>query len=102
MLMRHVAVVVVALGLASAGARADLLDYVKQPDPAFAWALKGQRDFFGAKLYDLELTSQVWQKIPWKHDLVVVVPARVQPTETLFLYNQGGKPSAASLAMAVS
>jgi PhoPQ-activated pathogenicity-related protein len=92
---------VVALGLAGGPARADLFSYVKKPEPAFAWKLKGQRETLGAKVYDLELTSQVWQTITWKHDLMVVVPAKVKPTATLFLWNQGGVPSLRSLAMAL-
>src|SRR5262245_37663045 len=91
---------VLVLAFAGAPARADLLKYVKKPEPKFAWKLKGTRDVLGNKVYDIELTSQVWQKIPWTHDLVVVVPAKVEPTATMLLWNQGGKPSPASLAMA--
>lgn len=97
---RCVVAVVVALALAAGQARADLLKYVKKPEPEFSWKLKGQRDLLGVKIYDLELTSQVWQTIRWTHDLVVVVPAKVEPTETMFLWNQGGKSSLTSLALA--
>ena len=90
-----------ALGLAGGPARADLFSYVKKPEPEFAWKLKGQRETLGARVYELEMTSQVWQSIPWKHDLLVVVPAKVKPAATLFLWNQGGKPSLTSQLMAL-
>lgn len=102
MRMRCAAAVVVALGLAGVPARADLLEYVNKPEPRFAWRLKGQRELLGAKVYDLELTSQVWQSIPWTHDLVVLVPPGVEPAATMLLYNQGGKASDKSLLMARS
>lgn len=87
--------------LAALPARADLADYLKKPEPAFSWKVTGKRTIpFVATLHDLELTSQVWQGITWKHDLVVVVPDQVKPKATLFLWNQGGKPNAGSLALA--
>ncbi|MFO0842644.1 MAG: PhoPQ-activated protein PqaA family protein [Gemmataceae bacterium] len=90
----------VALTLAAPAARAGLAEYVKKPDPSFAWKLKRQTLVNGAKVYTLDLTSQTWQGIPWKHDLVVVLPADVKPTATMFLWNQGGKAGVGSLLLA--
>ncbi|MFO0929622.1 MAG: PhoPQ-activated protein PqaA family protein [Gemmataceae bacterium] len=96
-----VTLLAVLSGPIASTARADVADYVKQPDTAFAWKLTGKRTIpLVGRTYDLELTSQVWQGITWKHDLLVVVPDKVEPKATLFLWNTGGKPSPAGLALA--
>jgi PhoPQ-activated pathogenicity-related protein len=41
--------------------------------------------------------SQTWQEIKWEHPLQVYVPKGVKPTETIVLWNQGGKPSPTSI-----
>lgn len=79
------------------GARADLTEYVKTPDAAFAWKLKDKKEVPGGTVYDLHLVSQVWQGITWEHQLQVYLPKDVKPTATMFLYNQGGKAGAASV-----
>ncbi len=87
-----------ALATASS-ARADLLDYVKKPDPEFSWKLRSKVSNEAGTIYDLELVSQVWQGITWKHQLQVYLPKGVAPTATMFLWNQGGKANASSIAM---
>jgi PhoPQ-activated pathogenicity-related protein len=77
-----------------AAARADVLEYVKTPDKEFRWELKGKIEHAEGTIYDLELVSQVWQGITWKHQLQVFLPKEVKPTATMFLYNQGGTSSA--------
>ena len=79
----------------------DLDKYVKKADKSFAWKLVRTREAAGAKIYDLELTSQTWQGIVWKHDLQVFVPADAKPGSTLFLWNQGGKPGLGSTFLAL-
>jgi PhoPQ-activated pathogenicity-related protein len=73
--------------------RADLPGYVGKVDPAFKWELKGKSDSPLGTVYDLTLVSQIWQGITWEHGLQVYVPTGVSPTATMFLWNQGGKPS---------
>src|SRR5262245_29530553 len=94
---RRIAVVCccMVVGLA-APARADLPGYVAKADPAFNWELKGKTDTPLGTVYDIHLVSQVWQGITWEHGLQVYVPTGVKPTATMFLWNQGGKPSAGS------
>jgi PhoPQ-activated pathogenicity-related protein len=87
------------LTIAVTPARADLAAYLKKPEPAFAWKQKKVETPEGT-IYDLELISQVWHGITWKHPLQVVVPTNVAPRATLFLWNQGGRPSPASILMA--
>src|SRR5262245_9230644 len=84
---------------AALAAQADLFDYVNKHDPAFSWKLKGKTVLDAGTLYDLEMMSQVWQCITWKHQLQVFLPKYVKPSATLFLWNQGGKASIASMAM---
>jgi PhoPQ-activated pathogenicity-related protein len=83
----------------AATARADVLDYVKKPDSAFAWKLKGKTEAAGGTVYDLHLVSQVWHGIKWEHQLQVYLPRDVKPTATMFLWNQGGTANAKSIAL---
>jgi PhoPQ-activated pathogenicity-related protein len=80
-----------ALTAGAGTAQADLFDYVKKPDPAFAWKLKEKKETPEGIIYDLHLVSQVWQGITWEHQLQVYLPKGVKPTTTMFLWNQGGK-----------
>ena len=85
---------VMAAFLAGVGqARADLLEYVKKPDDSFSWKLKEKIAHPLGDVHDLQLVSQTWQSIKWEHQLQVYVPKGVKPTETIFLWNQGGKAS---------
>ncbi len=84
--------------LGGATARADVIDYVKKPDKAFSWKLKAKTPHADGTVYDLHLVSQEWQGIRWEHQLQVYLPTGVKPTTTLFLWNQGGKASAATIA----
>jgi PhoPQ-activated pathogenicity-related protein len=91
-----------AVLLTAATARADLPGYVAKADGAFAWELKGKSATPLGTVYDLRLVSQVWQGIKWEHGLQVYVPAGVAPTATIFLWNQGGNPSAGSAAFGLT
>jgi PhoPQ-activated pathogenicity-related protein len=79
-------------------ARADVLDYVKKPDPEFSWKVKSKATVAGGTVYDLHLVSQVWQGITWEHQLQIYLPKDVKPTATMFLWNQGGTANAKSIA----
>ncbi len=102
---RHIKTVTIAilaslaLPLVAGSARADLLEYVKKPDPSFEWKLKTKTENDLGTVYDLHLVSQTWQTIKWEHQLQVYVPKGVKPTETIVLYNQGGKASPATIAI---
>jgi PhoPQ-activated pathogenicity-related protein len=85
-----------------APAQADLAAYLAKPDSAFKWELKGKTESPLGTVYDINLVSQVWQGITWEHGLQVYVPAGVKPTATMFLWNQGGKPSAGSAAFGLA
>jgi PhoPQ-activated pathogenicity-related protein len=80
-------------------AAADLKTYVDKPEPKFKWELVKKTPLDnGGTVYDLKLISQEWQQILWEHDVQVIVPKNSQPTDTMFLWNQGGKASPTSAA----
>ena len=64
--------VLVSIGFASA--RADLDEYIKKPDPAFAWSQISSVSSKAGVVTSIKLTSQVWQGITWNHDLRVYEP----------------------------
>lgn len=70
----------------------DLAEYVAKEEPEFAWTVEDMQDFGIARVWRLKLTSQVWQGIPWTHDLLVVRPTGV-PTGKMLLINDGGGAS---------
>src|SRR5438552_2228932 len=94
--LKVLAAMTLLLGCTSA-ARADLFDYVKKPDPKFSWKLKSKVEVPQGTVYDLHLVSQEWQGITWEHQLQVFLPRGVKPNGTMFLWNQGGKASPASM-----
>src|SRR5262245_29775471 len=96
MFVRFIAVLPAALLVPQA--RAGLLEYVKKADASFTWKLNDRSETALGTVYDLHLVSQTWQDIRWEHALQVYVPKKVTPASTLFLWNQGGKPSVGSMA----
>jgi len=80
-----------------------LHDYVTAKDDAFAWEIVTTERSNGFLIYDIDLTSQVWQGITWKHALTVFVPPDVQHNATVLLFIMGGRngnrPDDGELAM---
>src|SRR5262245_46569115 len=81
-----------------------LTDYIARAEPNYSCTLADKKEAGGAQSYLLKLTSQTWQNIDWKHDLLVVIPAGAKPTSTMLLLNTGGNASERNrgLAMAVA
>ncbi len=71
-----------------------LADYVKKPDPSFAWKLTKSDTTPAGTVYQLHLVSQTWHDITWEHEIQVFVPAGVKPQPTMVIYNTGGRPGA--------
>lgn len=78
----------------AAPVRADLLDYVKKPDPSYSWKQTGKVELESGTVYNLRLVSQTWQGIKWEHDVQVYLPKGVKPGSRMLLWNQGGRPNA--------
>lgn len=60
--------------------RSTILDlYMKRAQPAYGWTLKSEADLGdGLALVKLELTSQTWRTMQWRHRLNVLVPPAAQ------------------------
>jgi PhoPQ-activated pathogenicity-related protein len=84
----------IAGGLAILGttrpARAGLDEYVKKPDPAFAWTQVSEGSTPAGKYTELKLTSQVWKGITWTHALIVYEPTEVIHADAVLLFVAGG------------
>ena len=84
----------IAFGLASTGipgtARADLDQYVKKPDSAFAWSQTSTATTRAGFITSIKLTSQVWQGITWSHDLRVYEPREIVHPDAMLLFITGG------------
>jgi PhoPQ-activated pathogenicity-related protein len=104
--------VIVAAGVVRAEAKQQpaegvptaLQDYVAAKDDAFAWKILKNDRSSEYLTYDVELTSQVWEGITWKHVLTVIVPLNnIRHRDTVLLFimggSTGGKPGADDLAV---
>lgn len=80
--------------------RADLSAYVKRPEPSFQWKVADSGQSGGCDYWKLALTSQVWQDIPWEHDLVILRPQGGSATETVYLVNSGGRARSREISYA--
>ncbi|MBN1851445.1 MAG: hypothetical protein JW829_01925 [Pirellulales bacterium] len=82
-----------------------LMDYVKMPDSTFAWEIRNTARQDGCLIADIDLTSQTWQKIPWKHVLQAFVPDEIRHESTVLLFitggKNGGRPDQDDMAMGV-
>ena len=64
--------------------------FVARPEPAYDWKLIEKLTQGGVTIYRLELTSQTWQEITWKHSLTVFEPAEVSSQDHAILFVAGG------------
>jgi len=67
-----------------------LEDFLAKPNSSFAYTLKDSIQHAGITQYELELTSQEWKEMIWKHRLVILKPATILSDKAL-LYIGGGK-----------
>lgn len=87
---RVAAFVAAALASAAAPCRADLDEYVKKPDPAYAWKQVEAQETPLGKVAALELTSQVWQGTTWTHSLRVYEAGKPAHDDAVLLFITGG------------
>jgi PhoPQ-activated pathogenicity-related protein len=80
-------------------APAGLLEYVKKPEPKFAWKFNGKTESPNGTIYDLHLVSQEWHGIVWEHQLQVYQAKGTAPAATMMLWNTGGKANAGNVAL---
>jgi PhoPQ-activated pathogenicity-related protein len=90
------------LGLAAGAARADLETYLKKPEPKFTWKVKANHDVPEGKIFDLEMTSQVWHDITWTHQIQVYQPKGVEPSATMLLFITGGNANPKNIGLGMT
>ena len=105
---RHGLAVLLALGFTSAAVAqvepppSDLADYIAKEDKSFAWKTKGKNELPFGTVHQIEMTSQTWHEIVWKHAIEIYVPKGVKPTATMVIYNTGGNPSPTSAVLGIA
>lgn len=69
-----------------------LARYVTAPDASYAWRELRSRRFGTTEVTEIILTSHTWRGVPWKHQLIVIRPANLDPAaRQAFLYIHGGR-----------
>jgi PhoPQ-activated pathogenicity-related protein len=86
--MRTIAAGLAILAL-NGPARAGLDEYVKKPDPEFAWSEASRGSTPVGTFTELRLTSQVWKGLTWTHSLYVYEPSQVADTDAVLLFITG-------------
>ncbi len=64
--------------------------YIAQADDSFQWTIVEKTDTATEKTFVVELTSQTWHDIPWKHFMLIAVPNKLVSPNHAVLYI-GGK-----------
>jgi PhoPQ-activated pathogenicity-related protein len=65
-------------------------DYVGRDDPEFAWKIRDKKETAQGRMWEVDLTSQKWQGIVWRHTLLVFEPAKVRFPQHAILFITGG------------
>src|SRR5579871_4435224 len=63
----------------------ELKQYIEKPDATYRWRRLGAQHREGVTVTELELTSQTWQGIVWKHRMQVFTPDSVAYADAAFL-----------------
>jgi len=92
-------VTLAAIGLTAPASFADLQEYVRRPETEFEWQIKNKIERPGARIYDLQFVSQVWQGGKWRHQLQIYVPGEAAPGSTMFLWVTGGSATPETIAL---
>lgn len=65
-------------------------NYIKREEPAYKWDLHAALSHEGVTAYPVELTSQTWQGITWKHWLYLIEPQNIRINSKVLLFVSGG------------
>ena len=66
-----------------------LEDYVRKPDATFTWKVAEKRQIGEYSVTRLDLTSQTWHELVWKHALQIASPKTVRHPELALLVITG-------------
>lgn len=111
--LRFAGLICLVLGLCTPGfsqaqpapAALPLQEYLSIPDADFGWKLNEKIEHPLGKIYDIELTSQSWMDMTWKHVLMIYEPNQMKHKEHVLLFITGGsqlkKPNDGDRAMAM-
>ena len=84
----------------------EIFQYIERPEPDFAWKKIESITVGGNTVHRLELTSQKWQDIIWKHALIVYEPKALTHKEHMLLFVTGGgigsSPNPTDMGMGVA
>jgi len=69
----------------------EIFAYMERPEPDFAWTKVDTLPIGENRVHRLQLTSQKWQNIVWKHALVVYEPKQLVHPEHMLLFVTGGR-----------
>jgi PhoPQ-activated pathogenicity-related protein len=80
----------IAPSVSGTRAMADLDAYLRRDDGAFTWSVTGRTSTPAGTITYVDLKSQVWQGIPWKHRLRIYEPAEPRTRDAVLLFITGG------------
>ena len=84
----------------------EIFQFMERDEPDFGWKKLDTVEAAGNRIHRLELTSQKWQNIVWKHALIVYEPKQVVHKEHMLLFVTGGSigkvPQGKDLAMGIA
>ncbi|MEY3457859.1 MAG: hypothetical protein RL215_1016 [Planctomycetota bacterium] len=69
----------------------EIFKYMAKPEPDYAWTKVDTLPAGENRVHRLQLTSQKWQDIVWKHALVVYEPKELLHPEQMLLFVTGGR-----------
>ena len=92
-----IAMLLIPLFAIAAEVPKELDAYLALPDDSFRWEIVEKIDAPNERTFLIDLTSQTWQGIQWKHSLLVALPNRVADSENALLViggsSTGRRPS---------
>jgi len=66
-------------------------DYINKEEFIYQWEKADVEKVGGGKVYNLYLTSQVWQDLIWKHRVQIFYPDNLEHADTCTILNVGGE-----------
>jgi PhoPQ-activated pathogenicity-related protein len=69
----------------------EMFRFMEQPEPDYGWKSLNRRQSELGTVHSLELVSQKWQGIVWKHALTVYDPPKVEHPGHMLLFITGGR-----------